>query len=221
MSQEILNQLQTLTRNVIGFASLDYVNQYGEHAIHVINLGANYDNVLEKSRQQLLAMMEIDYGFAVIAPEARNEDGLLTLTDSRIIHVGIHATDAYTALAARELLLSIYNSINNRLQGRDNDAYTKTETYTSIMHGIKLHDEQGTFELSGMAHSKRIICEGVYPTRNSRPKTIAKAALRKQLAMGKWKTFRIDCTVSITRKGETLCFGDLARLAESSELVTA
>lgn len=213
---------------LVGFASLDYTNEHGEHAIHTIIIGVNYSNTLEASRSALLTDMELCYGFTIVEPGAKDATGKFTLTAERIFITAPDAVSVYTQDAAKELLLSIYNSINSRLDGHDNTAYTKANTYTPLMHGVKIHNEEGTIELSGHAHAKRIITRGTYPTVNSRPKTIAKNALRRELPLGKWKTYRLDRATCAVRKGETLFFGSTmeiaAKLAEHVErhpLVTA
>jgi hypothetical protein len=200
---------------IVGFAGLNYTNGHGEHANNTIIIGVSYDNVLEKSRKQLIAKMQIDLGLNVIADDAKNDDGLFTIHAERIVTMDYAKTDDTTRAAASELLLSIYNSINNRKQGKANDAYTKAETYTALFHGIKVHKENETLELSGLAYRKRIITEGDYPVVNSRPKTIAKARLRNALPLGKWRTYRLDKAHTIRRSGDTLFFGETEKEIET------
>jgi hypothetical protein len=193
---------------IVGFAGLNYTNKHDEHANHTIIIGVSYDNVLEKSRNQLIAKMQIELGLQVLADDDKNEDGFFTFHAERILTMDSTKSDDTTRAAASELLLSIYNSINNRKRGKSNDAYTKAETYTALFHGIKVHKENETLELSGLAYRKRIITEGVYPEVNSRPKTIAKAKLRNALPLGKWRTYRLDKAHTIRRSGDTLFFGE-------------
>jgi len=200
---------------IVGYAGLNYTNAHGEHANNTIQIGATYDNVLEKSRNQLIAKMEIELGLQTLAPDAKNDDGLFTIHADRIVAVDLNKVDDVTRAAATELLLSIYNSINNRKQGKSNDAYTKAETYTPLFHGIKVHNEAETIELSGLAYRKRIITEGTYPVVNSRPKTIAKNKLRNALPIGKWRTYRLDKAHTIRRQGDTLFFGETEKEIET------
>ena len=193
---------------IVGFAGLNYTSNHGEHANHTIIIGISYDNALEKSRKQLIARMQIDLGLDVLADDDKNEDGFFTLHRDRIVTMNSGKADDTTRTAASELLLSIYNSINNRKRGKSNDAYTKADTYTALFHGIKVHKENETLELSGLAYRKRVITEGDYPVVNSRPKTIAKAKLRGALPIGKWRTYRLDKAHTIRRSGDTLFFGE-------------
>jgi len=199
---------------IVGFAGLNYTNAHGEHANNTIQIGATYDNVLEKSRKQLIATMQIHLGLQVIADDAKNDDGLFTIHRDRIVTMDSTKSDDVTRHAATELLLSIYNSINNRMQGKHNDAYTKANTYTPLFHGIKVHNEAETIELSGLAYRKRIITEGTYPVVNSRPKTIAKNKLRSALPIGKWRTYRLDKAHTIRRQGDTIFFGETEKEIE-------
>ena len=200
---------------IVGFAGLNYTNKHGEHANNTIIIGVSYNNTLEKSRKQLIAKMQIDLGLNVIADDAKNSDGLFTIHRERILTMDYDKADDTTRAAATELLLSIYNSIDNRKQGKSNDAYTKAETYTPLFHGIKVHNEAETIELSGLAYRKRIITEGTYPVVNSRPKTIAKNKLRNALPIGKWRTYRLDKAHTIRRQGDTIFFGETEKEIET------
>jgi hypothetical protein len=200
---------------IVGFAGLNYTNKHGEHANNTIIIGVSYDNTLEKSRKQLIAKMQIELGLDVLADDAKNDDGLFTIHRERIVTMDYAKSDDTTREAASELLLSIYNSINNRKQGKANDAYTKANTYTALFHGVKIHNEAETIELSGLAYRKRIITEGEYPVVNSRPKTIAKNKLRGALPIGKWRTYRLDKAHTIRRSGDTLFFGETEKEIET------
>ena len=228
---DAFSDLATITEHangqaIAGFASLLYRNKFNELALHTVLLGTDYDNILIRSRDELLAIMEIELGFTVITPDAKDEEGRFTLHAGRIIRSDVNACDEYTAAAAPEVLLSLCNSMNSRLPDGTgfNDAYTKAETYRRTgISGIKEHILEGTLELSGMAHAKRVIEAGTYPIVNSRPKTLAKAALSERLSKSRWRTFRIDRAFRIKRMGDTIIIAPTLRDAEEihSELVTA
>ena len=106
--------------------------------------------------------------------------------------------------ACAELAQSFETSLAAMAEGKENPNYTKKGLYTSLGNGLKMfHD--GTLEISGLSHSKVVLREGVFPHVNSRPLTIAKDKLRKQLLVGQWRTFALDAAqITVRIQGETL-----------------
>lgn len=105
--------------------------------------------------------------------------------------------------AANELLASF----NATLSGTQT-AYTKEGQYITVANGVKLNTNDNTLELCGLEQSKVVITPGNYPKVNSKPKTIAKNAIRKTLPIGKYKTLCLDAGLFQSAKlnGETLEF---------------
>lgn len=94
--------------------------------------------------------------------------------------------------AANELLVSYSKSLLAMDTNTAHPDYTKADTYENIVPGIKLNRNDGTLELAGLSHAKRVIEQGVYKTVNSRPLTIAKQEIEKQLSRSKYRTLAID-----------------------------
>lgn len=98
------------------------------------------------------------------------------------------AGEAFTA-ARKELL----ESMTETKETGQNKRYTKKGVYAHLGNGVKLNLNDFTFEIDGIVH-RRVELE---PATKSRPapvsdKAKAKAALRKMLPVGKFRSFRLD-----------------------------
>lgn len=98
-----------------------------------------------------------------------------------------------------ELINSLTNPNENRSQGQ-------IDAYTIITNGIKVHNQTGEIYIYGLRVSKKVITEGVYPVVNSRPLTIAKNILKKDLKSSKFTQYKISSMAQIRLNGETLIF---------------
>ena len=83
----------------------------------------------------------------------------------------------------------------------------QTNNYYTICKGIKVHKTTGILYIYGMREHKEIITEGNYPSVNSRPLTIAKNILKKQLRTGKFKQFVVRNIETLNANKETLNIG--------------
>lgn len=105
------------------------------------------------------------------------------------------AVEAKTDLeiqAKAEIVASLKNTLANAEKGLSNDAYTKADTYTPICKGIKAHKTDESFEVCGLVVSRKVLIEGVHKPVNSKPLTLAKNAIRKALAISKYRTLCLD-----------------------------
>jgi hypothetical protein len=101
---------------------------------------------------------------------------------------------------ARQALLGALISPNKaRSEGQKN-------AYTHICNGVKVHNETGEIFIYAMAHSKKVLIEGNYPTVNSKPLTIAKNLIRKTMKSTKYKHFKLKNTLAAKVNGETFNF---------------
>lgn len=108
--------------------------------------------------------------------------------------------DKVTLEKARvELLNSFTNPNQKRSQGQI-DAYTK------INECIKVHNETGEIYIFGLRLNKTIITKGEYKKVNSRPLTIAKRRLEKELKSSAFTNFKLSNMAKIRTNGEELIF---------------
>lgn len=98
-----------------------------------------------------------------------------------------------------ELINSFIKPNENRSQGQIN-------AYTIVAKGIKVHNETGEIYIFGLRQSKKIIEQGVYPIVNSKPLTLAKNELRKELKSNKFTQYKLSSTATIKMNGEELIF---------------
>jgi hypothetical protein len=99
--------------------------------------------------------------------------------------------------ARLELIKSFKNPSKSRSQGQK-------DSYFHLLNGLKVHVETGEVYIYGYREHKKVIVEGEYPTVNSRPLTIAKNTLRKQLRTGKFTQYKLSNIGKLKIDGDTL-----------------
>lgn len=159
------------------FASFVYESKStGEVARYTLQLGFDYRKSLERSRLAL----EIE------AP----------------------ALAGIEAQAAAELLASIDASLAGTQEG-----YTKAEAYVDafdstgkVVPGVKRNVNDGSLQIFGLLHSKVQIAPPTIERKEvkSRPLTIAKNKLRKDLPIGKFREFALENLSTARINGDTL-----------------
>jgi hypothetical protein len=100
-------------------------------------------------------------------------------------------------IAKEELILAFLAPNENRSQGQQN-------AYTTILPGVKVHNETGVLYVYGYRENKTVLVKGEYKHVNSAPLTIAKNELRALLRTGKFTQFALEVGNTIKASGETL-----------------
>ena len=96
--------------------------------------------------------------------------------------------------------------INSFIAPNENRSNGQKDAYTIVGKGIKVHNETGEIYIFGLRTSKTIIEQGVYPIVNSRPLTLAKNSLKKDLKSSKFTQYKLSATSVIKANGEELIF---------------
>lgn len=162
--------LQKIKENIkkAQFASFTYRSKgTNELARHTLQLGVSYLNCLESS---LL--------------EAR-------LTDQKDLD-GLNLPESLFRQAKAKVIKSLRKSLAAHKKGEQSSDYTKKGLYIHQGKGITQHALDGSFEVHGLSHAKKVIEQGEYKTVKSRPLTIAKKAIEKRLTKSKWRTFSFE-----------------------------
>lgn len=147
------------------FVSLTYLSKgTKELARHTLNLGFSYHNLVLKSITELEILM------------AEN----------------VETWSALTKQAAEEVMASLRKTVEAHARGEQNEDYTKKGQYIPIVNGINLNTTDNTIQLFGLAHTKTVLVAGEYKTVNSRPLTVEKDKIRKQLSISKFREFALD-----------------------------
>jgi len=94
--------------------------------------------------------------------------------------------------AANDLLVSYSKSLLAMDTGTEHEDYTKAGLYDLICPGLKVSRADNSLELCGLSHSKTVIEQGTYKHVNSKPLTLAKQAIEKELPRGKFRTLALD-----------------------------
>jgi hypothetical protein len=147
------------------FASLTYLGtKSNELARYTVNFGFSYHQAVEKSKLELELLMQ------------ENKDTWTPLEHE----------------AAAEQMASLNETLAAHARGEQNKNYTKKGQYIPLGGGANLNTKDNTIQMFGLVLTKVTLVEGVYPKVNSAPLTIAKAKLRKRLAIGNFREFAID-----------------------------
>ena len=94
--------------------------------------------------------------------------------------------------AAKELLTSFRATLAAQDRGEYNPDYTKKMAYIDITQGLKFNITNRTINVSGLAHSKVVLEEGIYKPVKSAPLTIAKNEIKGGLPVSRWREFVIE-----------------------------
>lgn len=160
------------------FAALTYLSKSaGEVARYTVNLGFSYHNAVLKSVTELEILM--------------NE-----ISDKTSLEYQ----------AAVEVMESLKKTLTAHAEGTQNDDYTKKGQYIPIANGLNLNTTDNTIQLFGLLKSKVTLKEGVHKEVKSKPLTLAKNKIRKQLTISKFREFALDTTNvgSVRVNGDTI-----------------
>jgi hypothetical protein len=147
------------------FAGFDYCSKgSGEVARRVIVIGGNYSNLVQKA---LDTVSEVD---------------CQELADK----LGIELAEVEKAKT------ELIESYKQTLAPGENKSYRKNGQYETLAPGIKLNLNDGTLELQGVVQSKKVLTPGEFKPVKSRPKTIAKNAMKKLTRLNKFRAFSLD-----------------------------
>jgi hypothetical protein len=113
-----------------------------------------------------------------------------------------------TALGGDTILLekARVELINSFINPNENRSNGQIDAYTIVAKGIKVHNETGEIYIFGLRNSKTIVEQGVYPIVNSKPLTLAKNQLRKELKSNKFTQYKLSSTTTMKMNGEELIF---------------
>jgi len=149
----------------VQFASLTYLSKSAnELARYTVNLGFSYHKAVEKSVTELEILMAENAG----------------------------TWGELEKQAAEEVMASLKKTLEAHAHGEQNDDYTKKDQYVHIGNGLNLNSNDNTLQLFGLVNSKVVITEGERKAVKSKPLTIAKNKIRKQLSMSKFREFALD-----------------------------
>jgi hypothetical protein len=96
--------------------------------------------------------------------------------------------------------------INSFIAPNENRSQGQIDAYTIVAKGIKVHNITGKIYIFGLRNSKTIIEQGVYPIVNSKPLTLAKNTLRRELKSSKFTQYKLSSTSVIKLNGEEISF---------------
>ena len=109
---------------------------------------------------------------------------------TRVTKMNFKDVDPVMEQARLEIMASIQQSLEKGIGNNDN--YTKKGYYEHVDGNVKEGVDNEKIYIQGFVVSKTVIVPGVYKTVNSKPLTIAKNKIRKQLRMGKFREFILE-----------------------------
>ena len=148
-----------------------YTNSKGETASYVINGNVTYQNVKENDNKKL---------------HECSDEILQQVANEKEIDIAIVRT------ALSELITSSDRNLTE--DDRTAQSEAQKDIYVHFGKGLKMHKDTERFHIDGLIVSKKVIVEGNYPRVNSRPKTIAKNAIKKALELQsrKYRSFIVE-----------------------------
>ena len=158
-----VEMLKTLLKAGPGFCSLTYKSKGdGSVARYTVNLGFSYLNLLEKSIQELQAKMDSD--------EFQGDE----------------------LIAAKEVMASLQKSLEAQKNGTQSEDYTRKGLMTPIGNGVSLNHDN-SIQIFGLIQNKKILVEGTPKKETkSKPMTILKNKIKKELSISKFREFALD-----------------------------
>ncbi len=159
--QDFVNKFKAMEGKGARFIGFTYTNAEGETAKRVINIGVSYENMLKKD-------------IALLPSLAHIASPLYSETDWN---------DAKAELA-ESLRKSLAGESTPRSEGQH-------DAYLPIAVGLRWHIGNSELHITGVSHSKEILVAGTYKTVNSKPKTLAKNAIKKSLRSNEYRTFKV------------------------------
>lgn len=105
------------------------------------------------------------------------------------------------------LIESVKESIAAIDEGRSHVNYTKAGLYRQIVPGLQMSLNDGSLEVKGFSHAKKVITPGVYKARNFRSEeTRIKSEIEKDLKKSKFRTYALENLKTAKINGDTLEF---------------
>jgi hypothetical protein len=114
---------------------------------------------------------------------------LKNLRESIVDPIEIEACDELIESFTHTLSVGLGNNVNYTQKNVQYKRFIDKDG--NVIKNVKQHPN-GQLHLSGLLINKEVIEPGEYKERNSRPKTIAKDKLRKQLRTSKFRNYVVD-----------------------------
>jgi hypothetical protein len=186
------------------FASFEYrAKRNNELARHTLILGGKYVKQLRKSVDQLTAAIELGT-FADL-------DKLAVELEREGYELDRDGVAALALTAAQEKLASLKKSLEAHSKGEQNSDYRKQGVYSpvrdadgNVLHGLTVHNEDGSLELHGLAHAKLVLEQGNGKRSKPRKLTVAKNHVSRSLPVSRWRTFALEGVTRARVNGDTL-----------------
>lgn len=118
-------------------------------------------------------------------------------------------------VAGQMVMDSLQKSLEAHKNGQQNEDYTKKGMYAPVRNGVNINLNDNSIQLFGLVQSKVVLVEGEHKPVNSKPMTILKNKITKQLSVSKFREFALDKSVVLGGKsnGETFeCSSDFEAL---------
>lgn len=186
MIQDLITALNDF-EGINGFVAFQYTNRFGEVAGRLIQINASYESALRKDIDNV---PNVEY------------------VENEIYDRATFIVAQSEILKSLELKLgNTENANKTEIEKFNNRSNGQKDAYIPIAKNVKYNVETQTLMLFAKEVRKNVITEGVYPTKNSRAKTIAKVFIQKTMKSSKFRTYKITSINSIKINGDTIELG--------------
>jgi hypothetical protein len=104
----------------------------------------------------------------------------------------LDVTKMDTTIDAETLETARVELLNSLIKPSETRSEAQTDTYLNINQALKIHKESLAIFVYGYCENKRVITEGEYKEVKSRPLTIAKNFIKKNMRTGKFRQYKLD-----------------------------
>ena len=176
-----LLELVSKTNDLVGasFITINgYVSTKNEVANHKVNLNASIENAKAKDLKEFKELDIVKYYNSI----KENLNSKFTLELFQKAYVNVY----------NSLVKVGDKNYDNTIKVASSQRKAQLDAYEYLNGSIKWHYDLQRLYIYGLCESKEVLEEGVYPTVNSRPLTIAQNMLKKGMKHKKFRMYVLE-----------------------------
>jgi hypothetical protein len=178
--------------NGVKFAGIkEYTNNSGETANHVINVGFNYGNAVDKDLTALKSL---------------TSEQIEEIAHNVSITIGANVCEENDVYSVIDEMIASFEK-NKNSETASNASKGQSEAYEQITPGIKLHIESGEIHIYALGVSKKVLVKGTYKDVKHGQKWFIQNEIKKacNFSTAKYKNFKVtpDKFTTVNISGES------------------
>lgn len=110
-----------------------------------------------------------------------------------------------TSIDAETMELARIELLNSLIKPSETRSAAQTDSFLTINNALRIHKDSLAIFVYGYCENKKVLTKGEYKEVKSRPLTIAKNLIKKELRTGKFRQYEIS-EIGMLKAGETVIF---------------